>query len=192
VLWKGAVGPLLTDQGQSSSVVFSCLVAGLFSLTAACLVLCRLSRDIAARPPPTDDDDDDAEDAEDGGSAEFPQRDSRLEITAHEAASHASDCNGSPKRNFRKKTFLRKNDLFRAPGVPFVPGAAIFLNFLLMAQYAWLDHLYLLALYGTAYAGYACAKCEPDKRLDSPTTASDHDDDLRGDGGGLDRPLLGS
>lgn len=43
---------------------------------------------------------------------------------------------------------------FRAPGVPWVPGAAIFLNFLLMAQYAWIDHAYLAILYGSAYAVY--------------------------------------
>ncbi|KAJ8602531.1 hypothetical protein CTAYLR_008332 [Chrysophaeum taylorii] len=51
-----------------------------------------------------------------------------------------------------------EDDAFRAPGVPWVPGAAVFLNFLLMAQYAWIDHAYLLALYGAAYLAYFSAK----------------------------------
>merc|ERR1711948_81994 len=32
---------------------------------------------------------------------------------------------------------------FRAPAVPFIPGLAVILNFMLMATFSWWDHLYL-------------------------------------------------
>jgi len=194
VLWKGAIGPLIDHGSSTDARAIACLVAGLLAFSVGCLVLLRLARDINStrRPPPLSDDD---IVQEDGGRAlvfgggagnDEEARDSRLlEITADEAATRASD-SSSPKRFPGKRA---QDELFRAPGVPFVPGAAIFLNFLLMAQYAWIDHAYLLALYATAYAGYACAKCDrapPDKRLESPTATDD-------DGvPALDRPLLGS
>lgn len=48
---------------------------------------------------------------------------------------------------------------FRAPAVPWLPGAAIFLNCLLMAQYDWIEHAYLAGLYGAAYLVYFYSKC---------------------------------
>lgn len=47
---------------------------------------------------------------------------------------------------------------FRAPCVPWLPGLAIFLNFVLMAQFDWIDHAYLAVLYGAAYVCFFYTK----------------------------------
>ena len=44
---------------------------------------------------------------------------------------------------------------FRAPGVPYVPCAAIVLNCLLMAQFDGLSHLYLVGFVALFLGGYA-------------------------------------
>jgi hypothetical protein len=49
-------------------------------------------------------------------------------------------------------------EIFHAPGVPFTPGAAIFFNFMLMAQYDALTHAYLFGLIAVALSGYTAYK----------------------------------
>jgi len=63
------------------------------------------------------------------------------------------------------KEALYEMDTFRAPWVPFVPGAAIVLNFFLMAQFDGLSHAYLGSLIVFMIAVYIVYKAYQPQRM---------------------------
>jgi len=63
-------------------------------------------------------------------------------------------------------------DLFKAPGVPWLTGAAIFVNFFLMAQYEWMDQGILAAWYVLAYVCYFASRGNKSLQQKIPSMAS--------------------
>jgi len=192
LLWKGALGPLLENQDFDFSAR-AFLVVGLALFTAACLAVKHLANEIDRRrqgtkttprdrPREEEEKDLDVDDVTAVDRTGDRTGDRRLLEIAASSELHAPFIDDDDDRTFR------------APGVPYVPAAAVFLNFLLMAQYKWIDHLYLLALYGTAYAGYFAAKQSTLTRGKLGAKCDcvvDDDDDERNDPtDSLDRPLL--
>ncbi|KAJ1446448.1 amino acid permease-domain-containing protein [Pelagophyceae sp. CCMP2097] len=83
-------------------------------------------------------------------------------------------------QSFKSLIFLKRRcappdiadaDRFRAPLVPFLPGVAIFINFVFMAQYSGIDHAYFFGLYGAAFIAYFLNKDDRARTLPDLTLA---------------------
>mmetsp|Transcript_18128 Transcript_18128/g.27354 ORF Transcript_18128/g.27354 Transcript_18128/m.27354 type:complete len:640 (-) Transcript_18128:219-2138(-) len=136
LLWKGALGPAVNSSSIAPLKSILGLTLGGLGLLLLCtaIIVLRLLADLIKSSTAAN----------------------KIILTTSQQASVLDQSHH--QHNNTPSNQIDNQNIFQAPGVPYLPGLAIFLNFMLMAQYTWLDHVYLFILYAAAYLFYFYSK----------------------------------